>query len=463
MEAVNYLSTSNSLPTPAQADKVSDHLNTLFEKRDCGWLAVITMVCWLIILGFVPSSQAQPAVTLRVETTAVGRMDLVVERFHAGKDSAFSGALPANMRDMIKGDLSFCGYFNVLEPEDAPLDTLTRVRKSGNKTDTLRTMAGPLPPRVHGTVSAGWNGTTANIAIYQPPLKDPIHQKEFNFYAVDNRTAAHQIASWITFVLTGEYGPFLSKIAFVVKTGTSKNIWVMDWDGANPHAITRDQTTHLSPTWAPDGSTIYFTTFKGGNADIYVMSSEGANMRPFIVSPHVDSAPSVSPDGQWVAYSSVVDGNPEIYRIRPDGTGKTELTVSYGVDTSPSWSPSGQYLVFTSDRTGSGSPQIYRMDVEGTNVQRLTFIGDYNETARWSPRGDLIAYASREIGFQIFTIGPDGGHERRVTNDGSNLDPSWSPDGMKLVYTSVVANKSSIWTCNWDGTDPRQLTLVIYE
>jgi len=431
-------------------------LKTLFEKvRPHLSRAVVTAAgCLaLMVLLVIQDTAAQP-VTLRVETTSVGRMDLVVMPFRAGQDSAFAGGLPSNMRDLVKGDLSYCGYFNVLEPEDAPLDTIRRTRGG----DTLVSLSGPMPPRVFGTVTAGWNGAEANIAIYQPPLKDPIHQKDFQFYAVDTRTAAHQIASWITSALTGEDGAFLSKIAFVVKTGTSKNIWVMDWDGANPHAITRDQSTNLSPTWTPDGRTIYFTSFRGGNADIYRMDSGGGNARVFISSPRVDSAPAVSPDGQWIAYSSGEDGNQEIYRIRPDGSGKTRLTVSYGVDTSPSWSHTGQHLVFTSDRAGAGSPQIYRMDLEGTTVMRLTVAGNYNETGRWSPRGDLIAYASREIGFQIFTIAPEGGRERRVTDPGSNLDPSWSPDGMKLVYTSVRSGKSSIWTCNWDGSDHRQLT-----
>ena len=45
-----------------------------------------------------------------------------------------------------------------------------------------------------------------------------------------------------------------------------------------------------------------------------------------------------------------------------------------------------------------------------------------------------------------------------MTGEGSNFDPSWSPDGMKLVYTSQTGGKSSIWTCNWDGSNARQLT-----
>jgi TolB protein len=430
-----------------------------FERtvRGRARLAVLAVFAMCMVTLAISTARAQ-TVTLRIETTAVGRMNVVVMPFTAGQDSAFSGDLPHNLRDLVKGDLSYCGYFNVLEPDDAPLDTITRVKPFRGRMDTLTTLSGATPPRIYGTVTAGWNGASAEIAIYQPPLKDPIHQKSFQFAADEVRTAAHSVAAWVTEMLTGEQGAFLSQIAFVVKSGTSKNVWVMDWDGANPHAITRDQTTNLSPSWSPDGSTIFFTSFRAGNADIFKMDPDGGNIRTFVSSPHVDSAPAVSPEGQWVAYCSMTDGNAEIYRAHQDGTGKTQLTVSYGIDTSPSWSPTGHDLVFTSDRAGSGSPQIYRMDLEGANVQRLTFAGNYNETARWSPRGDLIAYASREIGFQIFTLGPDGSHERRVTTNGSNLDPSWSPDGMKLVYTSVQNNKSSVWTCNWDGSDPRQLT-----
>ncbi|MDD5087295.1 MAG: DUF5050 domain-containing protein, partial [bacterium] len=287
-------------------------------------------------------------------------------------------------------------------------------------------------------------------------IKEPIHLKDFRFSSGDLRAAGHEIAAWITRVVTGEEGAFTSQIAFVVKTGDSKNLWVMDWDGSNPHSLTQDRTLNMSPTWSPDGSALYFTSFRDGNADIFRYELSTGQIRSCIASPRVDSAPCVSPDGQWIVYSSSADGNSEIYRIRPDGSSRTQLTISWGVDTSPSWSPTGRELVFTSDR--GGTPQIYRMDFDGAGVQRLTWNANYNETARWSPRGDLIALASREIGFQIFTIGPDGKGERRVTGDGSNFDPSWSPDGMKLVYTSVHGKESSIWTCNWDGSHHRQLT-----
>lgn len=398
---------------------------------------------------------AQP-VTLRIETRSVGRMEIVVMPFRAARDSAFAGELPTLLRDVVNSDLAYSGYFNVTLPEDLPPDTMIQVKRVGSKWDTLRTFSGNTAARVHGSLIVGWDGVTASIAILQPPIKDPIHMKDFRFGTEDTRAAGHEIAAWITKMVTGEEGGFSSRIVFVVKTGDSKNLWIMDWDGANPRSLTQDKTLNMSPSWAPDGKTIYFTSFRGGNADIYKYDLESAHVSSFIVTPRVDSAPSVSPDGQWVAYCSATDGNPEIYRIRPDGTGRTQLTISYGVDTSPSWSPTSRELVFTSDR--GGTPQIYRMDMDGAGATRMTFAGNYNETGRWSPRGDLIAFASREIGFQIFTISPDGSHERRVTGDGSNLDPSWSPDGIKLVYSRQSGGKSDIWTCNWDGSNARQLT-----
>jgi TolB protein len=406
---------------------------------------------------FIASTVFSQPITLRLETKSVSRMPVVVMPFKAAKDSAYAGQLPKILRDVIDVDLTYCGYFNVIEPKDLPPDTLIQVKKVGKKMDTLRTFSGLTCARVNGSILVAWEGATANIGIFQPPIKDAIHQKEFKFPTDDVRSAAHDIAAWITEMITGEKGGFTSKIVFVVKTGDNKNLWMMDWDGSNPHALTKDKTLNMSPTWAPDGGAIYFTSFRNDNADIFKLDLGSGKITPFVTSPHVDSAPSVSPDGQWVAYCSAGEGNPEVYRCRPDASDKTRLTFSYGVDTSPSWSPTSRELVFTSDRTGT--PQIYRMDADGTSVLRITFAGNYNETARWSPRGDLIAYASREIGFQIFTIGPSGGTERRVTGDGSNLDPSWSPDGMKLVYTCQDSKrKSSIWSCNWDGSGAKQLT-----
>jgi len=92
----------------------------------------------VFLLLFVSASVFAQPITLRMETRSVARMEIVVMPFHAARDSAFAGELPQTLRDIVNGDLGYCGYFNVVEPEDLPPDTLVRVQKVGNKYDTLR-------------------------------------------------------------------------------------------------------------------------------------------------------------------------------------------------------------------------------------------------------------------------------------------------------------------------------------
>lgn len=450
-------------PAEAEGDSGSPHavaggLRGVANRKR---LLVCTLTCALLLMA--AAVMAQP-VHLQTTTTSVSRSSIVVMPFHAAKDSAFAGQLPSALRGIVDGDLGYCGYFNVTEPQDLMPDTIMQVRWDGKKYDTLRTYSNGTVPRVEGTIASDWNGATASIAIFMPPTKTPYHRRDFQFKTEDLRPVGHRIAAWITKMITGEDGSFTAKIVFAVRTGGPKNLWMMDWDGANPHPLTSDNSTAMSPAWAPDGQTIYFTSFLSGNACLYKYRMGSGSIAPFIVKPGVTNAATVSPDGQWIVYSTTVDENQEIFRCHPDGSANTQLSFTYGINTSPCWSPTGRDLVFTSDRTGE--PQIYRMDADGANVQRLTKAGNYNESGQWSPRGDLIAYASREIGFQTFTIAPDGSGDRRVTGEGptaggSNMDPGWSPDGMKLAFTSIQGGKPAIWTCNWDGGNPRQLTFGV--
>jgi TolB protein len=45
-----------------------------------------------------------------------------------------------------------------------------------------------------------------------------------------------------------------------------------------------------------------------------------------------------------------------------------------------------------------------------------------------------------------------------LTFDGNNEDPSWSPDGLHIVFASRRTGWYQLWTMNWDGTRQRKLT-----
>ncbi len=116
-------------------------------------------------------------------------------------------------------------------------------------------------------------------------------------------------------------------------------------------------------------------------------------------------------------------------------------------------------IAFTSDR--SGLPKIYVMKSDGTKVRRLTGALDtYEDSPCWSPRGDFIAYViMSDYGFDIATVNPSCDDMVMLTyGRGSNENPRWSPDGLKIVFTSNRLGGKNLFIMDWDGSDIRPLT-----
>ena len=91
------------------------------------------------------------------------------------------------------------------------------------------------------------------------------------------RTVAHRFADDIISRLGGGInGIAETKIYFVSNRTGSKEIWVMDYDGANQHAVTHLGTISISPRISPDNSRIAFASLgKRGVGDSYVLAGPG--------------------------------------------------------------------------------------------------------------------------------------------------------------------------------------------
>jgi TolB protein len=393
--------------------------------------------------------------TIRIVGAARQKIPIALPEFTVTVGDASMKDVAQTIRDVVRDDLDFSGYFTIVPEEYHKL-----VRDSSDKRVNYKEWLGVGAD----ALLVGQAGTDAAGLVVEGKLYDTSGQKmvlwkRYRGTSDQQRLIAHRLSNEIIQLYSGQAGVSLSRIAFVSQVGKAKEIFVMDYDGARVKRVTAFNTISLSPAWSPDGREIAFTSYRGGTPRLMILSSAGDfHEAAFQQGEELNSAPAWSPDGSLLAFASSRDGNTEIYTLRPADRSLTRVTRNEAIDTSPAWSPNGGEIAFTSDR--SGTPQIYIMGSEGKNVRRLSFEVSYCDAPTWSPQGDKIAFTARVPGgFDIYVKDLAKGDLTRVTENGNiNEWPRWSPDGRHLAFASNRTGNFDIYIVDADGSNLRRLT-----
>jgi len=286
------------------------------------------------------------------------------------------------------------------------------------------------------------------------------------------RQVAHRFADEIIYRLGGGVaGIAETKIYYVKILGAGvKEIWAMDYDGANQHAITHLGTISISPRVSPDNTRLAFGSFGKYGVQLKMYSFLLDRYLAFPSGTGSSESPAWAPNGNELAYAAAPNGSFEIWIADSNGNLGRRITSFRGGNVSPSYNPkTGAQIAFISDRTGL--PQLYIMNSDGSGVQLMTE-GGYASSPSWSPNGQAIAFAwDRKYG-----PGAPGGQDiyvmnvatkawSQLTSDGGRCDfPSWSPDGRHIVYANSAdgrADHTRIWSMTLlpgGGTERRALT-----
>jgi len=340
--------------------------------------------------------------------------------------------------DVVSFDLGICGWFKVLDP--ASFVANLPQEQLGIVPDAWRNVGAEGVSKGRATVSG--NEVVLEFKLYELARGDsPVLQKTYRGPTSLVRNLAHAWSNEVVKHYTGEDGFFDTQIAFAGSSGPGrKDIYVMDYDGANVHRVTDNGSQNILPAWAPNGRQIAYTSFIRGNPDLYLLTIGGGRARRISDRPGVNMGAAFSPDGTKIACTLSKDGNSEIYVLSTDGSILQRLTDNPFIDSSPAWSPDGSQLAFVSNR--HGTPQVWLMNANGGNAQRLTRQGNYNQEPAWCPKCQTptIAFTARDerAHFDVFTIDVKSGALTRLTeNQGEFEHPSWSPNGRVIAVASA--------------------------
>lgn len=426
-------------------------------KRDgqsaCGAVLGGMVVFLLLLVSHLP---AQGRVYIDITAPHLRQIPTAVPVFKRLAPETDGDVSAVAFSDLLAETIDFTGYFKILDresfledPQEASL--FQHAINFKNWTDVGTELL------VKGAFRVDDGLLKMELRLFDTFGHRLIVGKRYTGHLKDGRRMIRRFCSDIIRILTGHEGIFDTRIAFVSSSTGTKEIYIADFDGADPKRFTNTGAITLFPAWSSDGKWLAYTDYRKGKPDLYirhvkepqgtVVSVEGSSITPAWI------------PGQFALAASLSHkGNPSIYMLTGKGKIMKRITHHWDIDVSPTWAPEGDAVAFVSNR--SGSPQIYIQDMTSGKTRRLTFQGNYNTAPQWSPRGTHIVYSGMVAGegTDIYVIPVAGGDPIRLTHGAANNEsPSWSPDGSLIAFCSDREGPQRIYVMNANGANQRRL------
>ncbi len=230
-------------------------------------------------------------------------------------------------------------------------------------------------------------------------------------------------------------------------------VLIVSATGGNLHEATRcDGTELLSFDWVPDGRGLVFGSMVGafGHRGIRLLDLSSGRWKALDYPAREDDfdyAPQVSPDGRWLVFVR----NPQVgdlWRMPIEGGTLEQLTDDAAEIRGWAWLGDSRHIVF--GRRVDSEARLYRLDTDSRTLRDVGL-----DDAQWpamARRADLLAFVQRKAQFGLFRVPLDepARAERLFPSSGRDSQPTLSPDGRHLVFTSDRSGTYALWWANLD-------------
>lgn len=305
-----------------------------------------------------------------------------------------------------------------------------------------------------------------------------------------------------------DWSPDGKRIAFQSYQGGNYHIWSMNPDGSDMRQLTFGKYDDREPSYSPDGSKIAFSSDRGGSYDIWVLDLATNELKAWSNTTSEEYQPTWSPDGSEIAY---IDGK-QLKAVDVAGNIRTVVTEELGTISNPSWSTEAKDIAYVvndglqsylkiSGKQVTSNEDVFPFPVEWLSTNEIAYTADgHIKTRRLDQeKAEIIPfhadislslqeYQSKEHDFDSKKqkavkgivapkLSPNGkqvafvalndlwllevGKEkpRQLTDDSyMELDPTWSPDGKQIAYSSDKEGTEDIYLLNVASGKEQRLT-----
>ena len=149
----------------------------------------------------------------------------------------------------------------------------------------------------------------------------------------------------------------------------------------------------------------------------------------------------------WISAAGAVEGGHRLTTGKYDGR--------FGL----AWTPDGRIVYHSME---SGHEDLWLVHADGSDRRQLTATPGVDEDPSVSPDGRYVVFSSNESGmFNIWRVDVHAGGPTRLTAGHGDQNPVITPDGRWVIYESSTSGTPTLWKVAIDGGQATQLTRLV--
>jgi Tol biopolymer transport system component len=212
-------------------------------------------------------------------------------------------------------------------------------------------------------------------------------------------------------------------------------------------------------------------TFPGKNGrivfadagQIVSMNADGSGRRLLTPSGFGNSDPAYSASGKRIVFSHTAGKRQVIDVMRADGSDKRALTRRH-LDRTPAFSPNGKKIVFSRVLKANSNQhsELFTVRTDGTHLGQLTHskpvFQQRSDQPSFSPNGRRIVYEvllAEDV--LVDMVNADGTPAHFHDRDGV-IEPSFGPNGKRILFNDFVENLPQLGTADLAGRNAKDIT-----